>query len=389
MMSFNWIDLIIILVTVLAVVGGLRIGFVRLVASIVSFFGTLYLVGTVIPYLLWFIRNPTTLSIVAGNIVLGLGLIVPFYVDKVAIRLQRRLREGKKLRYMETAFGVALSLGSSLIFVWLCASAVGRLPFEGLSNSVNDSVLIRELDDRLPSSPLLFARFGRLIDPNLPPLAEFTETFNDSRIPQSPEVERAFAKAEKSAARVTGFGCGGIVSGSGYVVGPDLIMTNAHVVAGVSRPIVKLNERSYEARPVYFNPSLDVAILRVNNLPVEPLVLVDGYAAAGSTIAIIGYTEGNLDVIAGNLGDTFTVTGRNIYDLGAVRRETYLLSAGVRNGNSGAPVVLESGHVVGMLFARVDGKDNTALALTSKSLIAFVEQAEGSKRSVGTGFCTN
>lgn len=386
-MSFNWIDLIIILAATISVLVGLRVGLIRLILIIATIFGTLFLSSYLVPRMLWFIDNPTTQSVLTGNVVLGLTLVAPFYADRLGRRLRHKLKSTTG-RQLEAALSVFVSISAVLVLAWLLAAALSRLPFEGLSNSVSDSWIVRSMDRRLPATPVIFARFGRLIDPNVPRSITFEAAFNDERLPRMPEVDRADQIAGGSSVRVTGFGCGGIVSGSGFVVAPNLVMTNAHVVAGIERPILKLKDRSFSADAVYFNANLDIAILRTRELAAPPLTLVDNYAAGGSTIAILGYTEGNYQVIPGNLGDAFTIVGTSIYDIGSIKREVYLLSALVSEGNSGAPVVLESGQVIGMVFAKVENKRDAALALTSKSLIGYVEQAKNTSGTVGTGYCT-
>ena len=60
------------------------------------------------------------------------------------------------------------------------------------------------------------------------------------------------------------------IEGSGFAYAPDRIMTNAHVVAGVSDPSWSSGSSPAGAPVVVFDPKLDVAVLRVDGLRPRP-----------------------------------------------------------------------------------------------------------------------
>jgi len=273
--------------------------------------------------------------------------------------------------------------------VWLIASLVGRLPVVGLGNSANDSLIVQNLDQYLPPIPAVFAVFGRQIDPNSPPRVFIkTKTQVKAYIPiNSPAIQAVAAKTESSIVRITSFGCGGIISGSGFVVAPDLVMTNAHVIAGTHRPIIKYGTQSYEGVPILFSQSMDVTILHVKGLPANPLTLLNRKVADNTPVAVLGYPGGNYTALPGIVIDEQLIQSSNLYGVGAFGRQVYEVKAGVAEGSSGGPMIVENGKVAGVIFAKSTSANAYGYALTSTSLQNQVQQAQISTRRVSTGTC--
>ncbi len=152
--------------------------------------------------------------------------------------------------------------------------------------------------------------------------------------------------------------------------------TNAHVVAGESATQVIVNGSSYGATVVLFDPKFDLAILRTA-APLGPVLTIDpDQVPRGTQAAILGYPEdGPLTVGAAGISAQITAVGRDIYNQGAVTRGVYALEATVRPGNSGGPVVIAGGEVVGVVFSRSTVYPNVGYALTSPGVLARVRQA--------------
>jgi S1-C subfamily serine protease len=187
--------------------------------------------------------------------------------------------------------------------------------------------------------------------------------------------------------RITSFCCGGLISGSGFIVGPELVATNAHVVAGVERPIIKTQHQSYEAVPVQFNAALDFAILRVHGLPGRPLQLVPHDVSGNMPVEIDGYPGGNYHSLPGVIRDNQELFGPTIYQLGTVGRDVYEIQANLEQGSSGGPVIDRDGKVVGVIFAKSENTPDDVFALTSTSLVKNVARAQHATRRVSTGVC--
>jgi len=362
-------------------------GFITQVLVNIAFFGGLFFGGWAFPYLLP-IHNQTLLAVINGNLVLlfAIGLAI------MAFNLGRRLHlsfSKSWLHQLETGLSVIFSICSGLIAAWLIASMIGRLPFEGLSNSANDALIVQFLDQHLPPIPAVFAEFDRQLNPNSSHVVFIRTPFQTQQyVPiGSPTLDNVAAAAQYSAVRITSFGCGGIVSGSGFVAAPDLVLTNAHVIAGVHRPIVKYGTQSYAGIPVLYDSNTDLAALRLTGLKAKPLTLFNGHVAPDTTTVLLGYPGGNYTPsLAVVLSETQLLTA-NLYGVGTVDRQIYELKAVIDPGSSGGPMLLPNGQVAGVIFAKPNGTGNYAYALSSTSIRSEVQQAKQATRRVSTGTC--
>ena len=204
----------------------------------------------------------------------------------------------------------------------------------------------------------------------------------------SPEVQAAAARASASTVKVQGFGCGGILTGSGFVVDKDLIVTNAHVIAGVRRPVVYDRNGKHGATTVFFDPDLDIAFLKATNLSGSPLSLDPGAVAKGTITALLGYPEGgNLTVTPGIVGNRARVLGRNIYDSSVNRRMIYEVQANVQQGDSGGPMVLSDGRVAGITFAKAISQQGYGYTIAASEFADKIVSAESLTASVSTQNC--
>ncbi len=391
MLGFNWIDLMIVVFLTVAVVTGLRIGVLSQLFVITGFFVSLFVCGWLFPVVVRF-HDPTLRTTVNGSLVLLASLYAAMRGFDLGQSIHWSFRSGKlrkdhRLETTETILGALPSLLAGLTLVWLLGVAIGRLPFVGLSNSANDARIIQVLTRALPPVPAVFAEFNRNIDPNAQPYISAqpkpqTDFNFDPKI-----VVLAAAKANKSTVRITSFSCGGIVSGSGFVIAPGLVATNAHVIAGSKRPIIKYNNKSYEGVPIYFDSLLDLAIMHVPGLTTPPLSLATKNIALHTTVAVLGYPGGNYKVEPGIIQDTRATAGTNIYNLGSFDRGIYVVQAHVEYGNSGGPIVTQSGAVAGLIFSKSTEVSDAAYALTSTHISDALQQVKSSHTRVSTGAC--
>jgi S1-C subfamily serine protease len=190
--------------------------------------------------------------------------------------------------------------------------------------------------------------------------------------------------------KVEGQGCGGTVEGSGFVVGNDLVATNAHVVAGIDRPYVVDNNGLHKVTVIWFDPNLDFAVLQVSNLAGKPLTMIGGLVAADTPGAIMGYPGGgSLSASTAAVLDEFTAAGRNIYGESTTIRNVYEIQADVIPGNSGGPLIEANGTVIGVVFAESTTYQHVGYALTTSRVISEIHQAEARDQPVSTGQCAN
>jgi len=174
------------------------------------------------------------------------------------------------------------------------------------------------------------------------------------------------------------------------VVGRGLVVTNAHVIAGESSGNTQLfvGGTAYNATPVLFDPSFDLAVLRTA-APLGPALTIDpGLSPRGTPGAILGYPEdGPLSIGPAGVTEEVTAIGKDIYNNGSVTRGVYALEANVEPGNSGGPLMGPGGQVIGVVFSRSTVYPNVGYALTSPGVFSRVRTALNRRTAVGTGPC--
>ncbi|HSX43086.1 MAG TPA: MarP family serine protease [Candidatus Saccharimonadales bacterium] len=391
MFGCNWIDLVIIVLLAGVVAEGIRIGVLSQLFVIAGFFSVLFISGWFFPHVVRF-DDLTLRTVINAALVLLSATYAAMRSFDLGQKIHWSFRQGKlqKNRGLETAetiLGSLPGLAAGVMLVWLLGVMVGRLPFVGLSNSVNDARIMQELTRRMPPVPAVFAEFNGQINPNAQPYV-FLQPRPQATFQYDPAaVQAAAGKATASVVRITSFSCGGVAAGSGFVVAPALVATNAHVVAGSRRPIIKYGGNSYEGVPIYFDAGLDLALLRVQGLTAAPLELAPRNVALDTTVAVLGYPGGNYRVAPGIIRDTRATAGASIYDQGNFGRGIYLVQGQVDPGSSGGPIVMQNGRVAGIVFSKSTDVPNVAYALTSVHIGDALRQAGTSHRRVGTGAC--
>jgi S1-C subfamily serine protease len=386
--GLNWIDIVILLILSVLVWRGIKDGLATQLLASGGFFVGLFIGGWLFARILP-IHDKHLLYVVNYNLVVGLALVLCATGFWYGRRLHHAF-ESSWLHGAETYLSIIFSVASGLVAVWLVTSMISRLPFAGFSNSVNSSLVIQILNSRMPPVPAIVAVLDKQVNPNDQPQVYVKSKAHEVErfIPGTPsQIRSAGSRAGQSVVLVTSFGCGGIVSGSGFVASPGFVMTNAHVIAGVRRPIVKLSGKSYEATPLLFNPTLDVAVLRVDGLQAKPLSFEQAAIAAGTPIVSLGYPSGNYTVSSGKILELDNVYTDNIYGTGQVNRLIYEFQADISKGNSGGPIILLDGKVAGMVFAKSGAGGKLGFALPAASITQELERAQAATHRTGTGAC--
>jgi S1-C subfamily serine protease len=266
------------------------------------------------------------------------------------------------------------------------------LPLQDTQSQIRGSAIISRLNQTLPSATTVLTGLSRLISPN-----GFPQVFTgnepalegNTTIPGiSPQLQAAIDKDKGSVVKFEGIGCGGVVNGSGFVIDSDLVATNAHVVAGVSRVYVRDSSGQHSGTVVWFDPELDFAIVRVNNLAGAPLLIKNDLEPNGTTGAVLGYPGGGpLTAGGAQVIDHFIARGRDIYNRNVTERQVYSLAARVIPGNSGGPIIADDGTVVGIVFAESTVYENVGYALTTAQTASAINQAQAQNRAVANGVC--
>jgi S1-C subfamily serine protease len=386
----DWVDLVLILVVVAAAVHGLRLG---ALVQVLTFGGFLLglLLGVVIADAIGSsIHSPGVRTAVALVLVLGLAVIVGI-AGRIAGGWSYRALQRGHLASVDAILGVAVAVAAVLVSSWLLASLLSESRFVWLSSAIGRSDVLKAVDDVMPPVPDAFDHLqtflgGSGFPPVFAGLAQ--PTAQPVATPSGTEADQIGSVAAGSTVKVIGQACGYLQEGSGFVVAPGLVVTNAHVVAGEPSTDVIVQGVTYPATAVLFDPSFDLAVLRTKAPLGPPLDLDPDDVERGTQGAVLGYPQnGTLAVAPAGIASSLLAQGRDIYNQGTVVRSVYQLDADVQPGNSGGPVVEADGTVIGVVFSRSTVDADVGYALASPGVLSRVELAEARTSNVGTGAC--
>ncbi len=312
------------------------------------------------------------------------GAILATGLEGVGWRLRRTTMVIPGVGILDGLLGAVLSAAVGLGIVWIVAAVAAQIPSATqLRVDIQRSAILGELNSLLPPSGPVLNALARLDPlPSLPgPLPQLTAP------PPKIAGEPGVRAASHSVVRVLGTACGLAVEGSGWVARPEEVVTNAHVVAGESDTTVEVGGQPPQlpAQAIAFDPTNDLAVLRVPGLDLRTLTLASS-PAAGTAGAILGYPEnGPFDVQAGRIGATAQVLTQNAYGEGSVERLLTPLRGLVRPGNSGGPVVSTMGRVLTTVFAGTTGAGPAGGYGVANATVAH--ELEGAGEPVSTGPC--
>jgi S1-C subfamily serine protease len=311
------------------------------------------------------------------------GALVAVTLESLALNLRARLIRGDGFLHLaDGAGGAALVASVALGLAWVFGAVALHAPGTAqLRADVQRSLILRSLNQVLPPSGPILNALDRvdpapsIIGPATPVAAP------DPAIAEDPEV----TEAGGSVVRVLGTACGLGVEGSGWVAGPGLVVTNAHVVAGEDDTTVTTpGGASLGATAVHYDPENDLALLHVDaELPVLALA---PKRDSGTTAAVLGYPEnGPYAVAPARLGETRDTISEDSYGRGPIRRSIASLRGSVRSGNSGGPLVDARGRVLGTVFAATTSGTPGGFAVPDDVVEAALR---GPIAAVDTGPCT-
>ncbi|MCL3817368.1 MarP family serine protease [Aeromicrobium wangtongii] len=388
----NSLDVILLVVLVAYAISGYIQGFlVNLVATLGLLAGGL-LALAIVPQVLSGDMPTLSRSLLALGLVIGAGGIGQAIGTLIGVGLRNRLT-WKPLRSVDAVGGSALSIVAVLCVSWALGYSVSGTTIPYLSTAARDSTILQRVDGVMPPRATSVLRsFNEVLDSSLFP--RYIDPFDSEEITQvEPPDEatlksRGVARAKDSVVKILGQArCDRGIEGTGFAYADDRIMTNAHVVAGVQNPTVVVDDRRVPARVVLFDRQLDVAVLAVNDLGLRPLRFDDD-GRAGQPAAVLGYPEnGPFDARAARIRKQIKLRSPDIYDRGQVIRETFSVRGLVRSGNSGGPLVSESGKVLGVIFAASVSDKSTGYALTAGQVAEDARRGATATSSVSTGDC--
>lgn len=394
-----FLDLVLVALLGSYALTGYRQGLLVSVLSLVGFLGLGALGMAVLPQLMrgwaWAVEHELqsrVLLVVAVFLLATIGQGVGAFAG-------RRLRQQVHARRVVTAdavLGALASLAAAAVLMWFVAGGLRGSSNPTLAKGIGESRVLQTIDQVVPpSTGQLFAGFRQMLDRSGFPrvfdgLAKEPIAPVDPPAPALAGAARLGAAAE-SVVKVKGVAvaCRQGQEGSGWVVAPGRVITNAHVVSGLTQATVQVKGvgAALPATIVYFDPRRDLAVLAVPQLTSAPLPL-GGVLDRSADASVAGFPlDGPLVVEPARVRQRMVATGADIYGRPGVQREIYSLYTRIEPGSSGGPVFDAQGKVVGVIFAKSIDDDLTGYAVTLAEARSAIEAAAGSSAPVDTGAC--
>lgn len=380
----NLLDILIILFIGLAMYRWYKLGFIQ---------GLFSLIGLIAGVLLGILIAPWVMGQFSSDLVKFIVMLIVIGVSTALFAgLGEHLGHKLHIKILDTKLqkpnaiaGTVFSVVVVLMLVWISAALLANSPYKALNKQIQNSWIIQALNSRLPASPPIVARVGSLFSP-----LDFPQVFVGAPPKLSPPVapagsefvQLAVANAGESTVRIESVGCGQISTGSGFIVKEGMVMTNAHVVAGSTAIEVVDTIGRHRAELIYFDPSTDIAILRTPVLKGRVLNISNQNYSRGQEAVVLGFPGGGeFNAEPAGITRLLNARGYDIYNERTIERAVYEMRAVVVQGNSGGPVVLSDGTVIGMIFASAQNEQGYGYALTSEELINALKQTGMSKVS--------
>lgn len=311
-------------------------------------------------------------------------------------RRVRSLFKAELIKTIDHIGGLAFSAVTWSFMVWAISLSISVTPFVSVTAQMSDSRIIAKLDEVMPGVARdTFEQIrGYVTDAHLPEGIAGVFTAPEVDTPDATATtSTAVIGALSSVVRVEGVStsCDARISGSGFVAAKNLIITNAHVVAGVNSVVVRIKGkgRSYAGTVVYFDPQRDVAAIRVRNISATELRIVDK-VARGSDTVVAGFPGGGkLTLIPARIRSVAASRGTDIYAKKSVVRTIYAIRADIKQGDSGAPMLTTDGEVAGLVFASSATDRETGYVLAPNEFSDAIATAAKRTNRVDTGQCVS
>jgi S1-C subfamily serine protease len=396
--SGDVLDLLLLVVVAAFAVSGYRQGFIVGILSFFGFVGGAILgaeFGPDIAHAL--VGGQNQQDIVAVILLVSFAVIGQFVASAIGAAMRSTVT-GHSATVVDSIGGSLVSIVSVLLIAWVVGSVMNGSPFPVVDQQVNNSLVLKNLDRFMPQpAKTMFSDFRRLLDSNST-YAEVFSGIGEDRILAVPAPDPAvlnsagYQRARASVVKVQGVApsCDKEIEGSGFVISPDHILTNAHVVAGVTQhqTVMTPSGQSMQAMVVFYDPQVDIAVLYVPGLNL-PSLQFGPQASVGDDAVVAGYPldANSLQQAAARIGNIQDAQGPNIYQTTTVNRQIYEIRAQVEAGNSGGPLLSPSGQVDGVVFAAAVGLSDTGFALTGAEVQPDARTGMSATVPVSTQMC--
>jgi len=384
------IDLLLLVLLLLAGLGGWRRGFAMVVLGSAGLLVGLAVGAWAASWVGLVVSPATSMSrVLVASLVFVLVTGVFSTLGNLLGRRVRSLLAGRWTSRLDAAGGVVVASAVLAVALWFVALTLSNLPYPPLARALTSSTVLGTIDRYAPRPPTALAQLRALLDRSLFPDVFTTLHPPAAAGPPPPGADTTgIRQAAARTVQIQSRGCGGLLFGSGFPVQPGLVVTAAHVVAGTrDHQVVTRDGLRVPATVVFFDPRRDLALLRAPTLDLQPLRLAPA-ASNGQPAAVIGYPGGGQELVIGaQVMSEVTAQGSDIYSQRRAVRQVYVLNAQVRQGDSGGPVVDLDGRDLGVVFAASTASDTTGYALTGGELRAALAAAGAAREPVGVDAC--
>jgi len=393
MTSSQWLDLAILSVAFVAAISGWRSG---ALGSLLSFIGVVLgaVAGVLLaPHIVTHVSGTRTQLFITLFLILGL-VVVGEIAGVVLGRAVRGAIRNPALRLFDSVIGVAVMVLAVAVVAYLLATPLTSTNQPNLAAAVRGSKVLSQVDEIAP--PWLKAvpnRLKGLLDTS--GLPDVLDNFGRTPIisvdaPDAALIDDPVVAAVRSSVlKIRGVapGCQKVLEGTGFVVAPYRVMSNAHVVAGAETVTVESDGQTFDAQVVSYDPDADISILDVPDLPSPPLKFAEVPAKTGTDALVLGYPGGgDFQATPARVRETIELKGPDIYQSKTVDRKVYTIRGTVRQGNSGGPMVDRQGQVLGVVFGAAVDDAETGFVLTTREVGNQLGKL-GNTQPVATGLC--
>lgn len=389
------VDLVILLAALSFAIAGYRQGFLVGVCAFTGFLAG-GLAGILIaPDVVKIVRDQLSQAIFAVALVLTLATVGQLFGSVVgaAVRSRMRWRMG---HWLDAGTGAVFGVVSLLVIAWFVGNSLARAPIPNITERVRDSQILAAVDRVMPNSASQVDRgLSSLLNKN--GLTQVFGPFDNERISPVPPPESgplaapAIKRAARSIVKVEGaaLSCRKALEGSGFVYAPRHVMTNAHVVAGVTEPTVSVGGtgRKLTGRVVHFDYRRDIAVVYVPDLD-APALEFDYTGERRDSAVVAGFPlNGPYHLEKARIREEINARGADIYNSGTVDRKVFSIFSEIEPGNSGGPLLSADGDVFGLIFAKSVESSETGYALTAEEVRPVAQAARTATQPVSTRNC--
>jgi S1-C subfamily serine protease len=391
MKDLTLLDGLVILGIVLFVLAGLRRGLLRAGGALIGLIVGIVAALAVGPWVASQISDATTRAILVVLSVVVLLSVCSGIGARIGGAVRRAV-SWRPVRFVDAIAGGALHLGMALLFVSMVTFAANSLGISAVSRTVAASPVLQGIQRGTPAEvQKLFAQVrSTTVATTLPQVTGQALPGSVKAGSDSAVQTDAVVAATASVVRVSGVAaqCSQSQFGSGFVVASDRVVTNAHVVAGVSDVVVEIpGSEAVSGRVVYYNAVKDLAVIATDGLQAQPLEIASG-ASTGETVAFAGYPLGGpLALRAGAVQGLSTIQIKESTTTVRHGLQVYSLAGNVEQGNSGGPLLNLQGQVVGTIFAKSTSQADVGYALTMTEVKPVIDAAATYTETVDDGTC--